>query len=79
MKTLAIWLLMTTAAAAMSDDGVLASLSKEQIAKYREGMHSARRHCAKEWPDDFHMRLWCEDTQLKALEELIRRDAELGQ
>jgi hypothetical protein len=31
------------------------------------------RHCAREWDDNFRMRKYCEDTQYKALQDLIAR------
>jgi hypothetical protein len=29
-----------------------------------------REHCTMEWPDDYQMRNYCEEQQLKALESL---------
>lgn len=35
-----------------------------------------RRHCADQWPDQFDMRLYCEDKQYDALRTLIERGSE---
>lgn len=51
--------------------------SKEQIARLpQEKVQIIRQHCAKDWPDDFHMRLVCEDEQYTALMLLIARSGE---
>ena len=38
-----------------------------------EALSAIRSKCASQWTDDFQMRNFCEEQQLKALEELRRR------
>jgi hypothetical protein len=53
----------------------ISSMSKDEIAKLPpDKVAAAKRHCANIYPDNFDMRLYCEDKQFKALQVLIERE-----
>lgn len=72
MKRLALTaaLLIGTATAASCLDRLtaaeIAALPQDQVA-------IAKRGCAAQWPNDFNMRLYCEDKQFAAMKTLIDR------
>ncbi|UQE01148.1 hypothetical protein [Bradyrhizobium japonicum] len=72
MKRLALTaaLLIGTATSAYCLDRLtpaeIASLPQDQVAVAKGG-------CAAQWPNDFEMRLYCEDKQFSAMKKLIDR------
>lgn len=61
----------TNAGAARSPSGIAASPGA--IPADSAALEQIRAQCAKEWGSDFRMRNFCEEQQLKALQELRRR------
>ncbi|VIO80095.1 hypothetical protein [Bradyrhizobium ivorense] len=74
--TLVAALLIGTATSAYCLDRLtpaeIASLPQDQVA-------IAKRGCAAQWPNDFEMRLYCEDKQIAAMKKLIDRGSMKGE
>jgi hypothetical protein len=64
--TVATMLVATVATSGEFTAAEIARLPQDQV-------EAAKRECAREWPNDFEMRLYCENKQFRALRELIER------
>ncbi|MBO4221974.1 hypothetical protein [Bradyrhizobium neotropicale] len=67
-------LITAVALLAMPCSASASEFSAAEIAKLpQEKVAAVKRDCASTWQDDFRMRLYCEDKQFKAMQQLIDR------
>ena len=66
--------LIAVSVSAVASAGWSGDLTAAEIACLpQDEVETAKRECVREWPNDFHMRLHCEDKQFKALRALVER------
>lgn len=71
-----VFALLTLVLLAASPASAGDNMSKAEIARLpQDKVQVIKEACAREWDDDFRMRIYCEDRQYRALQALIERNS----